>query len=450
MRGSKVVRRSSACAFLVSLALVACGHERKAQGQDAASLQVLARHALSEDRTISVAAIRDLRARGPAGLEALFSVHADGVAQLRADPAAALHTLEGRALRDALDQVAMQRDAFASGLFWYTDQIAAQHEAKRTGKRVLSLRMLGRLDQELSCANSRLFRTVLYLDLVVQQEIARHYVLHWSSERPAPVITIDMGDGRRVVRTITGNSVHYVLSPDGETIDAIPGMESPAAFVEALEDANAIANACEGGRDRTCIAAQHQSRREALEQALREALRPLGIDAASIDLSLPRRERPPTVNDAEGLTAGKAVIERPSLALMARDPGALSAPLDVWSAIGGMRTRFDLALRRDVPDVVISQEAVAMIRFKSAASQDTDVVRIRLLGLIANDTARNRFLQHARVHALFMGGQAERLSDLNATIYADLFLTPASDRWLGLMGDDLFTGIDPAIEHPAP
>ena len=43
-----------------------------------------------------------------------------------------------------------------------TQQNAALAEAKRSRRAVLSLRLLGRLDEELSCANSRFFRRLLY------------------------------------------------------------------------------------------------------------------------------------------------------------------------------------------------------------------------------------------------------------------------------------------------
>ncbi len=48
-----------------------------------------------------------------------------------------------------------------------------------------------------------------------------------------------MGDGRRIKRTITGNSIHYLLDQDGRVLDALPGIYSPAAFLRALGDAGA-------------------------------------------------------------------------------------------------------------------------------------------------------------------------------------------------------------------
>ncbi len=57
-------------------------------------------------------------------------------------------------LRAALDTVSAQRDAFASGLYWYTDLESAKAAASESHRAILSLRLLGRLDEELSCANT--------------------------------------------------------------------------------------------------------------------------------------------------------------------------------------------------------------------------------------------------------------------------------------------------------
>src|SRR6185369_13139459 len=117
---------------------------------------------------------------GPAGLDALLKEHATEVAEMRAAASPAELAPHAR-LREALDAVAAQRDAFASGLFWYTDLAAAQDAARRDGKLVLSLRLLGRLDEEYSCANSRFFRTLLYPDPSVASYLKAHFVLHWQS-----------------------------------------------------------------------------------------------------------------------------------------------------------------------------------------------------------------------------------------------------------------------------
>lgn len=68
-------------------------------------------------------------------------------------------------------------------------------------------------------------------------------VLHWKSVRPVPRITIDMGDGRRIERTITGNSIHYVMDAGGRVVDAVPGLYGARPFLAAVRDAGAAARA---------------------------------------------------------------------------------------------------------------------------------------------------------------------------------------------------------------
>ncbi|MGH7489393.1 MAG: hypothetical protein ACREMY_27895, partial [bacterium] len=185
----------------------------------AADLTTMAQQALAGD----VSAVKTLRAAGPPGLEALLKLAG-------AEPALASSPI----FNAALDAVCAQKDCASAHLFWYTDLDAARAEAKRSGRPILSLRLLGRLDEELSCANSRFFRTVLYANVSVSQALREHFVLHWQSERPVPKVTIDFGDGRRLVGTVTGNSIHYILDSNGRLIDALPGLYGPAAFLRHL------------------------------------------------------------------------------------------------------------------------------------------------------------------------------------------------------------------------
>ena len=204
--------------------------------------------------TESIAA---LRSNGQRGLDALLSHEAKLVSDLR-EGRVAMDDDKALALRRAADAVARQRDAHSAGLFWFTDLEAAKVEAKKTGKQILSLRLLGNLDEEFSCANSRFFRTVLYANADVSRTLREHYVLHWKSVRPVPRITIDMGDGRRIQRTITGNSIHYVLDRDGLVLDALPGLYGPKAFLTTLRIAEASTSWRQGWwhgteADRLCL-----------------------------------------------------------------------------------------------------------------------------------------------------------------------------------------------------
>ena len=146
---------------------------------------------------------------------------------------------ENLSAAERIEQLNRAGNAFYNGearLFWFTDLNAARAQAKREGKPILSLRLLGNLSDEYSCANSRLFRVLLYPNTQINRRLRDNFVLHWSSERPVPVATIDMGDGRVIKRTLTGNSAHYLLSADGQPLDVLAGLYAPAEFEKWLKN----------------------------------------------------------------------------------------------------------------------------------------------------------------------------------------------------------------------
>src|SRR5215213_3359074 len=207
--------------------------------------EALARKAVSENTTESSHAIEDLRALGPAGLQALMAQYADEISRHVAAPAAGSDQQWLR-IATALDAVAQQKNSYLAGLYWHTDLESAKKASVKTGKPILSLRLLGKLNDELSCANSRFFRTVLYSNAEVSSVLRERFVLHWESVRPVPTITIDFGGGRKLERTITGNSIHYILDSQARPIDALPGLYGPQAFLRGLTAAETMFKSLSG------------------------------------------------------------------------------------------------------------------------------------------------------------------------------------------------------------
>ena len=207
---------------------IACG------GYGGHSVEVLRAIADAPDNPLTAAKLREA---GPEALAELMLLRERMLRQFEsllkqpesADRTSQIQQLEQRQARlDALiDQVGMQRYCSRSGLYWYTDFEQAKAAARQSGKPILSLRMLGNLNEDFSCANSRFFRTTLYANSEISQALRDNYVLHWKSVRPVPKVTIDFGDGRKLERTLTGNSIHYILTPDGEVVDALPGLYGP-------------------------------------------------------------------------------------------------------------------------------------------------------------------------------------------------------------------------------
>jgi len=62
---------------------------------------------------------------------------------------------------------------------------------------------------------------------------------------------------------------------------------------------------------------------------------------------------------------------------------------------------------------------------------------------LAEDTVRNEYVLHAKIHEWLTHSSAPAdVDQLNARVYADLFLTPDSDPWLGLVPRDTFTALE--------
>src|SRR5262249_48326686 len=105
------------------------------------ALHGLAIDAAGEDAAKAAAAIRQLREARYEGLNALIQAY----------PAPDRSAAAWPRISHAFDEVAMQKDAAYSHLYWFTDLEAAKAEAARSGKSILTLRMLGKLNEDLSC-----------------------------------------------------------------------------------------------------------------------------------------------------------------------------------------------------------------------------------------------------------------------------------------------------------
>jgi hypothetical protein len=337
------------------------------------------------------------------------------------------------------------------GLPWHTELGAAIAEATRLDRPIVSLRLLGRLDEELSCANSRYFRLALYPDPEVARRLGERFVLHWSSERPVPRVTIDFGDGRRLEGTVTGNSAHYLLDRRGRPVDALPGMVSPRAFLGWLDGAEPLARRAaelDGDALAAALAVHHRERRARGIDGLRADFERLGVADADVRLARALLERTraaadaATAADASALTVTKSIAETPLLEalLPGADPGGGTEALP-WAALVALPHR---AVRLD--ESVRASLGERTRRFAAEPSAAEAAVA-RFERAIALDAARNELL-HAVVHDWL----AERPLDfatLNGRLYAELFRTPSSDPWLGLGPTEVFAVLTPAGETGA-
>jgi len=60
---------------------------------------------------------------------------------------------------------------------------------------------------------------------------------------------------------------------------------------------------------------------------------------------------------------------------------------------------------------------------------------------ISEDTVRNEYVLHRQIHE-WLATTSAPVDALNARVYAELFLTPDSDPWLGLLPGDAYAALE--------
>jgi hypothetical protein len=467
-----------------------------------------------------VVTAESLRAAGPAGLDRALqsydqlrqeqnrlSAEADRIGRTDIDgkkePLLAIERrieeLQSRidSVQKTIDQIGGQRGCSVSRLYWYTDINEAKAASAREGRPILSLRMLGKLTDEYSCANSRFFRTALYSNKKISDYLRDNFVLHWQSVRPVPKVTIDFGDGRKLERTLTGNSAHYVLASDGTPLDALPGLYGPQPFLNWLGEMQTLngyyQQAAIGKNGSDAIAARteaikafHANQLTLLLDAWDRDLQKLGeprtrLVAARIDAAVQSAALTNTATNDEAAKSQQA----PSAVKAA--PRAVSktggeAPIMRFANLGGtwIERGMDDELWQAVADLhrentKLDDASVAVMgrEFPRAALagrlaitksfQENPVLRLvrAFESSMTLDTVRNEYLLHRRIHELYAEelkpALVTNVDQFNEWVYSELFLTPSRDPWLGLAPNDVYTALEqdgrteaaaPVANHP--
>jgi hypothetical protein len=430
-----------AVAFL-SLLLMSC-----IQAIASTNPELLSHRAISDNPAEAGLAISELRSMGPAGFTSLLLDHGEEIQRHIANPLEPA-TPEWLRVSAALDAVSQQKDSYLSGLYWYTDLSQAEAAAKSSGKPILSLRLLGKLNEEFSCANSRFFRTVLYANADVSQALREKFVLHWQSVRPAPRVTIDFGDGRKLERTITGNSIHYILDSEGHIIDALPGLYGPRAFLRQLTLARELCERLQGQDAATRLKTLDNYHRTAIRAITSDWLHDNTIAGGNLPRYLiPEKahQSSPRAIEIAPLALPKMVTEVSILKAITRDADALGSVTDeaTWTRIA----------EHHLADAQLDQRSLGLIqrqtrKLLAADSAGADLTKLSALIKkfqlnVALDTVRNEYVMHSKLHAwLLEGPQPKDLNAFNEKVYAELFLTPRTDPWLGLFAADVYMALE--------
>ena len=270
-----------------------------------------------------------------------------------------------------------------------------------------------------------------------------------------PKVTIDFGDGRKLERTLTGNSIHYILDADGRVIDALPGLYGPKPFLREIERAEKIvqqAATLPPAEQERLLMAYHRERAAAIQAAWQDDLNKLGVQLAYAQPNpashIPQKApNPPAAAAAGRVAMTKWVVEMPMVAAV--NPGTTleQATTDaVWNRIAMLHAgKRHARCRQRRPDRQPTSD-----RDRSGRIRDFEIFcrkpagrMVRAFqGSIALDTVRNEYLFHRQIHQWLAAGSTTNLDKLNERVYSELFLTPSSDPWLGLMPADTYTALE--------
>jgi hypothetical protein len=407
--------------------------------------KLLALKAISENSAESAPAIAELRAQGPAGLEALFQTFAVEINEQISNPLVET-TPQWQRLSAALDGVSQQKDSYLSGLYWYTDFSQAKTAARATGKPILSLRLLGKLSEEYSCANSRFFRTILYSNAEVSSTLRDKFILYWESERPVPRVTVDFGDGRKLERTLTGNSIHYILDSGGRVIDALPGLYGPGAFLRSLNQMERSLKESAQSQNNRSVVSYSRAQLNAIDVGWYTDIQKTGgtipVGLVVVEQNV---EGTPTAIAAARYAMTKIATEASLLKSIIEAPAALETitDQDTWNKIAQLHIA-DAQLDVRSIGLIRRQTRKALSADGSSKNDDKTFAALiqKLQQSVALDTVRNEYLLHTKIYGWLLADKDRDVKKLNKRVYAELFLTPASDPWLGLFAPEVYTALE--------
>ncbi len=305
-----------------------------------------------------------------------------------------------------LDKIAGQKFSHKAQLFWHQSLDAAKAESAACRRPILSLRMLGNLDEDLSCANSRFFRTTLYPDPEIAALLRNTFVLHWQSVREVPIVTVDFGNGRKLRQPIIGNSVHLVLTEQGRVFDALPGLVSPREFVNWLNSVSKL----------------HQN----IQQ----------LDPASYQHTIQRWHRQ---------RAERRRSESP-LTIQANQSVKDLNPLDPRWTAAATATNVSLDSRaHKLLDLQRPKAAEAMRIAPLKMAVEVPLLRMveAIEPKIAHDSFFNLYGLQPKLDDWYtQNSDTGDYHQMTNRIYEELFLMPLSDPWLGLSPANGFAALD--------
>jgi hypothetical protein len=200
---------------------------------------------------------------------------------------------------------------------------------------------------------------VLFSNADVARFINQSFEPAWEMVRLVPIVRIDFGSNNVVTRTLNGNIATCVCTAEGEVLDILPGIYTPKAYLECLNQFRLLANYVdqEGKPKRS-----HRARLYHVTQA--EALKKDGVASVFINTAgMTKRAIEggvlavlvPANHAAEGRARDKGAPPTRTVAVKENPTGTAAQDLAEWKLLAE-DTRLNETLRRRVIHEMLAQE----------------------------------------------------------------------------------------------
>jgi hypothetical protein len=134
-------------------------------------------------------------------------------------------------------------------------------------------------------------------------------------------------------------------------------------------------------------------------------------------------------------------------AIRGRDMALEQATTDeIWEQLAALHAE-EAKLDQASRNLIASQNPTAAMAGRIAITKrlvESPLVKLfrNLEQSVAVDSVRNEYELHRKLHRWFVEGSAPaNVDDLNDRVYAELFLTPKTDPWLGLLPSDAYSAL---------
>jgi hypothetical protein len=251
---------------------------------------------------------------------------------------------------------------------------------------------------------------------------------------------------RRVARSLraalansaTSSDIHYILDSQARTIDALPGLYGPKAFLRGLSNAETVFKslAPKSGDERNFTLSMYYGAQHSKISAA------WTVDTQKIGGKAPEGFRVVKGNNGEALLISplavtKAITEANILRAMTTATDELGKITDevAWRKIAELHSS----------DAVLDVRSISLIKHQNPNLTAPELAQLvqKFQDLIALDTVRNEYLMHTKLYTWLVKDPVyDDVEKLNEQVYAKLFLTPNSDPWLGLFSADVYTALD--------